>query len=88
MRRSVLVPVAFVALAAPGMASAQAGTPQKTTSAATDRTLAPSVRAAYDACVVRGQWDGGDDSDPKSQPGDWYRVTVICARGIPATRFE
>ena len=38
-------------------------------------------------CVVRGEWDGGDDSDPKSQPGDWYRVTVICARGIPAKRF-
>jgi hypothetical protein len=37
---------------------------------------------------VRGQWDGGDDSDPRIAPGDWYRVTVICARGIPATRFE
>lgn len=40
------------------------------------------------ACVVRGEWDGGDDSDPNTPTGDWYRVTVICARGIPATRFE
>jgi hypothetical protein len=39
------------------------------------------------ACVVRGQWEGGDDSDPNDQAGDWYRVSVICARGIPATRF-
>jgi hypothetical protein len=43
-----VVVIAFIVLAAPGMASAQAGTPQKTTSAATDRTLAPSVRAACD----------------------------------------
>jgi len=40
------------------------------------------------ACVVRGEWDGGDDSDPSIPAGDWYRVIVICARGIPATRFE
>jgi hypothetical protein len=39
------------------------------------------------ACVVRGEWDGGDDSEPNDKPGDWYRVTLICARGIPSRRF-
>jgi hypothetical protein len=162
------VPVAFVALAAPGTVWSQAGSQQKVT----DRTLAPSVRAACDlvyrlsaptggvsikrstgrfqdetlprpvdgcqlsmkgsfrrakdgavpdrlhtklaengweelldysadgpdgtsfafrrddvACVVRGQWDGGDDSDPRASPATGIAITVICARGIPATRF-
>jgi len=30
-------------------------------------------------CLVRGQWDGGDDSDSTYVPSDVYQVVVICA---------
>ena len=30
-------------------------------------------------CLVRGRWDGGDDSDSTYVPSDVYQVVVICA---------
>lgn len=34
-------------------------------------------------CIIRGAWDGGDDSDPAYVPSDVYQVTIICAREEP-----
>lgn len=31
-------------------------------------------------CVVEGQWDGGDDSDPAYVPASKLQITVKCAR--------
>jgi hypothetical protein len=30
-------------------------------------------------CIVRGSWDGGDDSDSTYVPSDVYQVTILCA---------
>ena len=30
-------------------------------------------------CIVFGEWEGGDDSDPKNKRGDWYKVTIGCS---------
>ncbi len=33
-----------------------------------------------EVCVVRGQWDGGDDGDSTYVPSDVYQIIVMCAR--------
>jgi hypothetical protein len=33
-------------------------------------------------CIVRGHWDGGDDSNPAYIRADEYNVFVSCASGI------
>jgi hypothetical protein len=35
-------------------------------------------------CILRGQWDGGDDSDTTYVPSDTLEVHLACARAIPA----
>ena len=34
-------------------------------------------------CVVRGSWDGGDDSDTTIVPAPGYELTVMCAPSTP-----
>lgn len=29
-------------------------------------------------CFIRGEWDGGDDSDPGYIPADWYKIAIGC----------
>lgn len=37
-------------------------------------------------CVVSGRWDGGDDDDPNSVPGDWYEVSIGCTSDANTSR--
>ena len=37
-------------------------------------------------CLVRGRWDGGDDSDSTVVPIDVYQVIVFCAPLLPDDR--
>ncbi len=35
-------------------------------------------------CVVRGSWDGGDDSDSTYVPRPGFEATIACAPAVPA----
>jgi hypothetical protein len=35
-------------------------------------------------CVVRGSWDGGDDSDTTYVPKPGYELSIACAPSVPA----
>jgi len=42
-----------------------------------------AFQGAGELCVVRGSWDGGDDSDPTVVPAPGFTITVEC---LPAAR--
>jgi len=39
-------------------------------------------------CIIRGRWDGGDDTDPTGFAGDVYQVTVLCTGSVEAPGEE
>jgi len=42
-----------------------------------------AFQGAGELCVVRGSWDGGDDSDPTVVPAPGFKIAVEC---VPAAR--
>lgn len=40
-----------------------------------------AFRGKNTLCVITGRWDGGDDSDPKYFPADWYEIKITCFPG-------
>ena len=42
-----------------------------------------AFQGAGELCVVRGSWDGGDDSDPTVVPAPGFTIAVECAPAAP-----
>ena len=63
----------------PGSAAAKAGWKADREADGSDGTSYRILRGNV-FCLVRGSWDGGDDSDPKVIPSPLFLITAQCAR--------
>jgi len=63
----------------PGSAAAKAGWKADREADGSDGTSYRISRGNV-FCLVRGSWDGGDDSDPKVIPSPLFLITAQCAR--------
>ena len=45
-----------------------------------------AFQSTGELCVVRGSWDGGDDSDPTVVPAPGFTVVVECVAAAPRGR--